>query len=187
MSIQEQNAIYNLYMDFKLANTDIWQSTLLFAGIGLVLSVPLQLLYREEAFHRSVLPMTIASAVFWGILATAALLAAWQLYYQYLYPTWVRWLAPGDALVYGLIGFVMWWLAIRIPGSHILWFLLLGGLEGILEHVFGIYGLHILGKVPWLQGATPFPVIIFSFFEYIVYWAVVAWMSHGWLAIRGFL
>jgi hypothetical protein len=63
-------------------------------------------------------------------------------------------------------------------------FLLLGGLEGILEHVFGIYGLHILDKVPWLQGTPPIPVIIFSFSEYIVYWAVVAWMAYGRLALR---
>jgi len=52
-----------------------------------------------------------------------------------------------------------------------------------LEHVFGIYGLHILDKVPWLQGISPFPVIVFSFFEYIVYWAIVAWMSYGWLVL----
>jgi hypothetical protein len=173
-------------MDLKLTNTDIWQSTLFFAGIGLALSIPLLLLFREEAFQRSARPISIASAIFWGILAVAALLAAWQLYYQYLYPAWVRWLAPGDALVYGLIGLGMWWLAMRIPGSSILWFLLLGGLEGILEHVFGIHGLHILDKVPWLQGTTPVPVIIFSFFEYIVYWAVVAWMAYGWLALRVF-
>ena len=60
--IHEQIAIYNQYMDFKLTNTDIWQSTLFFAGIGLVLSIPLLLLYREEAFHLSGRPISIAAA-----------------------------------------------------------------------------------------------------------------------------
>ena len=170
-------------MENKLTDHDIWQSTLTFALLGLILIVPLLLLYRDESFRRSARTISFASAIFWGILATAALFAAWKLYYQYLYPTWMRWLAPTDALVYGLFGLGMWWLAVRIPGPTLLWFLLLGGFEGILEHVFGIYGLHILDKVPWLQGATPLPVIVFSFFEYIVYWAIVAWMPYGWLVL----
>jgi len=174
-------------MDLKLTDHEIWQSTLLFAALGLVLSIPLLLLYREEAFRRSSRSISVASAIFWGILATVALLTAWKLYYQYLYPVWMRWLAPSDALVYGLFGFGMWWLAVRLSGPSLLWFLILGGLEGILEHIFGIYGLHILDKVPWLQGVSTFPVLVFSFFEYIVYWAVVAWMSYGWLVVSGLL
>ena len=178
-------------MDIKLTDQNIWQSTLTFALLGLVLSVPLLLLYREEAFRRSIRSISIASAIFWGVLATVAIFAAWKLYYQYLYPAWMRWLAPADALLYGLFGLGMWWLAaqlaMRLPGSSLLWFLLLGGIEGILEHIFGIYSLHILEKVPWLQGVSPFPVIIFSFFEYIVYWGVVTWLSYGWLAVSGML
>ena len=174
-------------MEIKLTDHNIWQSTLTFALLGLVLAVPLLLLYRDESFRRSARSISISSAIFWGILATVVLFTAWKLYYQYLYPAWMRWLAPSDALLYGLFGLGLWWLAVRIPGPALLWFLLLGGLEGILEHIFGIYGLHILDKVPWLQGASPFPVIIFSFFEYIVYWAIVAWMSYVWLAVSGLL
>jgi hypothetical protein len=182
-----QARIYNSNMSFKLTDKEIWHSTMFFAGVGLVLSLPLLLLYQQTAFLRSLSSLSVASAIFWGFLATVALWAGWQLYYQYLYPAWARWLAPGDALIYGLIGFAMWWLAIPLPGSPILWFLLFGGLEGILEHVFGVYGLHILEKVPWLQETTPFPVVVFSFFEYIVYWAIVAWMSYGWLVVSGAL
>jgi hypothetical protein len=170
-------------MDIKLTDHNIWQSTLTFGLLGLILSVPLLLLYREESLRRSARLISISSAIFWGALATAVLIAAWKLYYQYLYPAWMRWLAPADALIYGLFALIMWWLAMRLPGHPLLWFLLLGGLEGILEHIFGIYGLHILDKVPWLQGISPFPVLIFSFFEYIVYWAVVGWISYGWLAV----
>ena len=53
---------YQRSMDFKLTNTDIWQSSLFFAGIGLVLSIPLLLLYRGEAFHLSARPISTAAA-----------------------------------------------------------------------------------------------------------------------------
>jgi hypothetical protein len=55
---------------------------------------------------------------------------------------------------------------------------LLGGLEGVLEHVIGIYGLHILEKVPWLEDVSAFPVVAFSFFEYTFYWAIIAWTAY---------
>lgn len=60
-----------------------------------------------------------------------------------------------------------------------LWFVVLGGVEGIAEHVFGIYGLCILEKVPWLQGLALLPVLFFSFFEYVLYWTLVAWLALG--------
>jgi hypothetical protein len=59
----------------------------------------------------------------------------------------------------------------------VVWFVVLGGLEGVAEHIFGIYALHILDKVPWLSGLPPMPLIIFSFFEYIVYWSLTAWLG----------
>jgi hypothetical protein len=170
-------------MDIKLTTQDVWLTTLLFGAVGLILLVPLAYAYRAPAFERSAAWLTAASALFWGVCATTAILLAWDFYYRYIYPAWSRWLAPFDALFYGLVGLGMWWLALRLPGSPVVWFVILGGLEGVAEHVFGIYALHILDKVPWLSGLPPFPLIIFSFFEYIVYWSLTAWLGLGLLKI----
>jgi hypothetical protein len=164
-------------MDIKLTTQDVWMSTLLFGVAGLVLLLPLAFTYRGTAFQRSALALTLGSALFWGVCATAAVRLAWEFYYQYIYPAWIRTLAPLDALFYGLLGLGMWWLALHLPGSPVVWFVILGGLEGVAEHVFGIYTLHILDKVPWLSGLPPLPLIIFSFFEYIVYWSITAWLG----------
>jgi hypothetical protein len=114
-----------------------------------------------------------------------AIFGFWDLYYQYIYPSWARWLTPLDIILYGVIGFGIWWLASNIPGPVVLWFILLGGLEGILEHLLGVYGFQILDKVPWLEGITPFPVIAFSFFEYIFYWTLVTWLGYAIFKIGG--
>jgi len=164
-------------MDIKLTTQDVWISTLLFGVTGLILFVPLAYAFRAQAFQRSALSLTVASALFWGVCATAAIIFAWDFYYRYIYPAWSRWLAPLDALFYGLVGLGMWWLALRLPGSPVVWFVILGGLEGVAEHVFGIYALHILDKVPWLSGVPPLPLIAFSFFEYTVYWSLTAWLG----------
>lgn len=42
-----------------------------------------------------------------------------------------------------------------------------------------IYILRILDRVPLLQGLDPLPVLVFSFFEYVLYWALVAWLALG--------
>jgi hypothetical protein len=164
-------------MDVKLTVQDIWISTLIFGLAGILLLLPLLFVFRPAAFQRAAWPLAIASGVSWGAMATIAILIFWDLYYQYIFPAWARRWAPLDALLYAAIGLGMWWLACRLPGPPVLWFVLLGGLEGIAEHVLGIYGLHILEKVPMLQGAPVAPVVIFSFFEYILYWSIVAWLG----------
>lgn len=166
-------------MELRLNTQDVWNSALIFAFLDLLILVPLVLVFREDLFERALLPIGATSAFFWGVLAIVAIFGFWDLYYQYFTPGWARWLAPLDALLYGAIGLFLWWLALRIPGLSVLWFVLLGGVEGILEHLLGIYAMHILDKVPWLQGLPPYPVLVFSFFEYIFYWSLVAWLTLG--------
>ncbi len=166
-------------MDFKLTTQDVWGSTVAFALAGLLLLIPLVLVSHNDDFQRSALPIALTSAIVWGVFAIVAFWLDWDIYYQYIYPPWARWLAFASALFYGLIALGMWRLANLLPVSAILWFVILGGLEGIAEHLFGIYALHILEKVPWLQGITPLSALIFSFFEYILYWTVIAWFAFG--------
>jgi len=163
----------------QLTSRDVWKTTLLFGVLGLALLLPLGLLFGEAAFRDAARPIGLASALFWGVLAAVFIFGYWGLYYSYFYPSWIRWLTPLDLLLYGVIGLGMWWLALRLPGPAARWFALLGGLEGIVEHILGIYGLRVLDKVPWLRGLAPLPVLVFSFFEYMLYWTLVAWLAFG--------
>jgi len=174
-------------LDIKLTTQNIWFSTLFFGVLGGVLALPLVFLFKNPYFKSSPVPITLASALFWGVLATLAIFGFWELYYKYIFPAALRWLAPLDFIIYAAFAFGMWWLAIHLPGRAILWFVLFGGLEGVAEHLLGIYGMRILEKVPWLNGAPPIPLIIFSFFEYIFYWTLVGWMGLGLLKLFNYL
>jgi hypothetical protein len=170
-------------MSEKLTTQDVWISTLIFGVMALVLLVPLYFIFTTETFQRALKHYTAASAIFWGVLAIVFMNRYWELYYQYLYPTWVRPLAPLSMVVYAAFGIGLWWLASRLEISPILGFSLLGGVQGMAEHLFAIYFLHILDKVPFLEGLQVFPVTVFSFFEYTLYWTLVGWLALGFVKL----
>jgi hypothetical protein len=162
----------------KISESDFLIMTIACAVLSAIIVIPLVWVFNNELFRSAKWPITVTSGVVWGVFAVGLILGFWNLYYQYLYQPWMRWLSPLEVLFYGVIGLGMWWLAVRLPGSTVLWFVLLGGLEGVLEHVVGIYGMHILERVSWLQDITPLPVVAFSFFEYTFYWAMIAWTAY---------
>ena len=169
-------------MEIRLTVKDVWISTIILGLIGFCLLFLVLWLYRDGSFRNSPFPLTLASGLFWGVLAILVLWLGWEIYYQYLYPSWMRPLAALDLILYALIGLGMWALAVRLPGSALFWFILFGAVEGVLEHILGIYAMHILDKVPWLQGLPAGPLLIFSFFEYIVYWELT--ISFAWVLQR---
>jgi hypothetical protein len=174
-------------MDVRLSDRQVWGTTLLFVVLDLIALTPLLFVARTLTLRDMSTPIGAASALFWGIAAFAFILGGWELYYRYIYPSWMRWLIPVDIFLYGAIGLGLWWIAHQAPDSTMLWFVLLGGLEGIAEHVLGIYGLRILEKVPWLNEVHPLPALVFSFFEYILYWTLVSWLGLGFLKISALL
>lgn len=115
----------------------------------------------------------LAAILFWGTLATILILSVWDSYYAHFAPPAYKVLAPvASILVYPLWSLALRWLAIRLPGSPAASFCLLGGLQGTFEHWAAIYGLNIL-TAPMLQDSPPAAVLVFAFFEYIVYWGIV--------------
>jgi hypothetical protein len=159
--------------DIKLTSEMYWLSALVTALIDIGFVLLLALCIKPARFRQLNWALTGASTVLWGVFATACLWGFWDLYYRHFYPSWARWLAPLDALLYGAIALALWWLALRLPGNPTVNFCLLGGLESVLEHLLGIYGLGILDKVPILQGVSPASALVFAFFEYIFYWSIV--------------
>ena len=94
----------------------------------------------------------------------------WDIYYRYFLPnTSILLVTP---LVGALLALVFHWLALRLPGNPIVSFCLLGGLESLLEHLWGIYGLGIL-RAPLMQAVAPLSILAFAVPEYIFYWCVV--------------
>jgi hypothetical protein len=131
--------------------------------------------WRVQAERFRALPwldVGIASALFWGLLATGLRWYFWETYYSYFTPAWSRWLAPLAAVFYFFVGLLLRWIALHLPGNPAITFLLLGGLESIPEHALGIYRFHIL-EIPLLAGSTALSIFLFAFFEYIVYWSIV--------------
>lgn len=163
----------------QVTSQDIWLTTLLFAALDAVILVPLFILFKVSIFPVAWWPVVGGSALFWGVVSVVAAASFWDLYYRYIYPPWLRPLMPLDIVLYAIIGLVIWYLALRLAIPPPLAFALLGGAQGVTEHLFGIYVLRILDKVPWLRGVPPLPVVVFSFFEYVLYWTLVLWLALG--------
>lgn len=154
-------------------SVEIWRTTLVWALLDAVL-VPL-LVWRVPAarFRHLKGALFLSAGLFWGAFSTALTLIYWDSYYLHFRPGWSAWLAPLAALVYAPVGLGLWALAKRLPGYPAASFLLLGSLEGLVEHLLAIYRFGILEKVPMLSGNTPAEILVFSFVEYLLYWSAV--------------
>jgi hypothetical protein len=148
-------------------------NTLIFFVLALLL-VGL-LAWRFKPVHFRLLSwqaVGIGSALFWGVFAGVMMWYAWDIYYRFYAPSWDRIVGPLAAIVfYFLLGLLLRWAALRLPGNPTLTFCLLGGLESVPEHAVAIYRFHIL-QIPLLQGTTPASIFILAFFEYAVYWSL---------------
>jgi hypothetical protein len=168
----DRNSITITAQDLKI-------STFIFGLLALIFTIPLHFVFEHNLFINALLPIVIASAIFWGIVSTIFIIGYWDLYYQHFYPSWIRPLAPLSFILYCSFGLGLWWLTSH-QSLPVIWvFVFLGGMQGVLEHALAIYGLSILEKVPLLQGLKPVPVLVFSFFEYAFYWSLVGWIAIG--------
>lgn len=167
---------------------DLLSQSLILCLLDLVILPVLVYATRKTPASALNWPVAIASALFWELLSLLLVILLWDLEHKYIYPARARWLVPFNLVVYGGLGWGLWWLAQRLPGVAQVWFAFLGGVEGLVEHLVGIYRLGILDKVPLLQGVSPLSVLVFSYFEYMLYWTIVIWLAlglfQGWRAIR---
>lgn len=162
-----------------ITRQELRNSTLLFSLLAAVLIIPLLRVAPADLLMQSGWLVIGSASLFWGCLSLLAFRYFWELYYRYIYPDWLRKFGATNFLLYGVIAWILCWLVPQDSRTPILLFLCLGGIEGLLEHVIGIYLLGVLEKVPWLQGLDQIPILLFSFVEYIVYWSVVLWLTMG--------
>jgi hypothetical protein len=78
----------------------------------------------------------------------------------------------------------MAWLCLRLPGNPALTWIVLGSVEGLLSHLYAIYGLGAASKPPIMQGTDPMAVLIFAIFEKAFYWSLILLVSRAILILR---
>jgi len=159
-------------MPTTLTSTGYWISAAGAAVLAIPLTVLANALLPRTRFDRSATEIALAAAAFWGALAAVLVATMWGSYYTFFAPEWQRPLAPLSSILYAGIGLILWWLARRTPLPPAIAFLLLGGMESLAEHAAAIWGAGLFKKVPMLTGVDPAAVLVFAFFEYVIYWGL---------------
>lgn len=162
-----------------IANYHVTTTTILICtGILLVIDISLtwiasRLINREQFRSMSRL-LAITSGLFYLVVWVTVLWWGWDWFYSYIFPEAARYILPFVFWIgYTLLGFGMSWLCLKLPGNPALTWCVLGGLEGLLSHIYAIYGLGAASKPPIMQGSDPWAVLIFAIFEKAFYWGFI--------------
>jgi hypothetical protein len=165
-------------------DTNLLPSTVLFGLAGALLYLPLFRLLPTQTFRNSRRAVVMGASLFWVGFAATLTNLMWQPYYRFFYPPWMVWGAALIAFaIYPIYAIGCHWLACRVPGNPMLWFCFFTGLLAANEHYIAWTFARLPEKVPMLAGLSLFPIMLFAFFEYQVYWAVALWLGWGLLKL----
>lgn len=159
--------------EMKVTTEVLWRGAVIFALIDMVFVAVVTRFVKPVELRSMKWRLFILMAVFFcALFGTVASLIFWEPVYSYVFPVWARWLIPPVyGLLFAFIGLFFWWLSFRLPLNPVTNFCILGGLWGIISHIWAIYR-GILEKPPMLQGADPFAAVMIAAFEFIFYWCV---------------
>jgi len=158
----------------KATSGQLWLSALVFLVLDLVLVWFLTKRVDRERFRALKWHLVLAAVLFWSVVAVFLVQSFWESYYDHFYPGWIQ---GGGILVYvpvvyGLCALAFHWLSLCIRGNPIVNFMLLCGIESVLEHLWGIVRMHIL-EIPMLQEAGTVDILVVAVPEYVFYWCLV--------------
>jgi hypothetical protein len=157
----------------KVTTEVLWRAAVIFALMDTVFVIVMAKKIKPHIFRELRLPLVISSGIYWAAVWMLMVSFFWGPVYKYVFPEWARWLIPP---VYGLlfagISLLFWWISIRLPGYPTLNFCLLGGIWGMITHIWGIQR-GLLEKPPMLQGVSPVAASVMPIFEFIFYWCVI--------------
>ena len=171
--------------NLKLPSEQFWMSAIIMVLVDAAFIGLLTWRIKPSSFRELKWILAGSAAIFWSAFGIVLVSVFWDTYYIYFYPGWLR---SGGILLFvpvlfGVLALAFHWLSLRLPGNPILTFCLLGGVESVVEHLWGIYGMKIL-EIPFLQQASPASILAFAFPEYIFYWCIVigiaALIQNGW-------
>jgi hypothetical protein len=157
----------------KVTTEILWKAAIIFALIDVIFVGFLARKVKSSKFYQIKWKLVITTSLFWFMIWILMSSLFWDSVYQYVFPSWARWLIPPFyGMMFGAIGLLFWWLAIRLPGNKVLNFCVLGGLLGMITHIWAIEQ-GILNKPPMLIGASPIAATILPVFEFIFYWCII--------------
>jgi hypothetical protein len=84
---------------------------------------------------------------------------------------------PSYFAVFFTLALGMGWLSLKLPGNPAITWCILGGVGGLLSHIYTINGLGAVSKPPIMQGTDPFDVLTFAVFEMAFYWCMILHFS----------
>jgi hypothetical protein len=166
--------------DIKITSEMLWLSASITALISVGLILFLAHRIQRPRFQQLHWPVALAAGIFWVSYGLMLFTLTWESFYTKFLPDPAnRSLARSmlELLPYPIIGLVLWWLAVRLPGNPAVSFCLLGGIQSLPEHLWGIYRLGMMDKVPFLQEASVASVLAFAMPEYILYWGSILYIA----------
>jgi hypothetical protein len=163
----------------------IWTCTGIVVVLDVILGLLARRLVKREGFSQMRWLLAMVAGVFFLLVWICVLWWGWDWFYSYIFPEWARYLLPFLlGMGYFLLALGMGWLSLKLPGNPAITWCVLGGLEGLLSHIYAIYGLGAASKPPIMQGTEPFAVLIFAVFEKTFYWSLILLISR--LIWRGY-
>ena len=158
------------------ATTELyWWSAVIAALIDILLAGLLIPRIPVALFRKLRTEIVGVSFVFWGVLwgAVMANEFIWETCYQFVFSPAERWYRPPmTALAYAWIGWLFWWLALKISDRPVVNFLILGGLVSLPGHLWGMFTRGLM-ETPLLKDVSVESALTFGIFEFIFYWSVI--------------
>ncbi len=162
----------------QLTTPLIWACTACVAVLDVSLALLLSRTINREQFREQRKLLILAGGVFFLLVWTSVLVWGWDWFYAYIFPAWARYaLPPIFGTGYALLALGMAWLSINVKGNPVITWCVLGGVEGLLSHLYAIYELGAASKPPIMQGTDPFAVLVFAIFEKAFYWSLILLVS----------
>jgi hypothetical protein len=167
------------FTDLQLTTPIFWQVALGVACMDALLILSIWRFLPTNPFARSSRWLMLISFLFFTALWSSVLTWGWDWFYRYIFPPWMHSTGLAWGALYTAIGFGMGWLSRRLPGRPAVTFCWLGGVEGLLTHLWAIYGLGAVSNPPIMHGVDPFAVLIFAVFEKAFYWMLILLLAVG--------
>lgn len=165
------------FANFQATTNIYWISALILIFFDSAIVLVLTRMIKPSRFSQIQWEIVIATAVFFSSLWSFVLTWGWSWFYSYIFPTWIPPLAPTFGLVYAVIGYAMYRLAKYLPGNPVVYFCVLGGVEGFITHLWVVFGIGVIEKVPMMHGVSQASVLIFATFEKTFYWSIILLMA----------
>ena len=168
---------------FPVTSNLIWISTL----ITVVIDIPLvwytkRIITQGRNIYQLKGYVILASGLFWASLTTFLLLFAGDFYYSHFLAVSTsgqRFLMIIESIaLYTFLAWLFYSIALKTSSDLVWTFVVLGSLESLIEHMWGIYRKGILEKVILFRDVSAESVLAFSIPEYISYWCTVLLLAN---------